>query len=145
MKSCENAIGRRNTATSFVSRVVTSSPALEASPPGNTFSRRQLLTRLTCFSAALAAAPAVAANPPLPRRQHCGEQLLALAECQKALDALPSEADCPTLKDLHERYCNRPIHKKIVPTTRSGRTVDVAVFQTGKIGADRVAVLIHGV
>ena len=69
---------------------------------------------------------------------------MALGEYEKELNALPSEADCPMLKDLHHRYSKRPIQKKLVPAARAGHTVNMAVFQTGNVGADRVAVLIHG-
>jgi pimeloyl-ACP methyl ester carboxylesterase len=109
------------------------------------FSRRRLLGGLGCCVAALAAAPALAAKPPLPRCGKGAEQLLALGEYEKALNALPSEADCPELKNLRDRFFSRPIHKKRIPATRGGHKVDVAVFQAGKIGADRVVVFVHGV
>jgi pimeloyl-ACP methyl ester carboxylesterase len=70
--------------------------------------------------------------------------MLALGEYENALNALPREADCPTLKELHERYSRRPMVKRIIPATRAGRTVNVALFQTGKIGAERLVVFVHG-
>lgn len=145
MKTWGNSKESRESATGQVSVVATPSTALASSPPVRTFSRRQLLARLTFFSATLAAAPALAAKPSPPRCERGAEQLLALGEYEKALNALPSEADCPTLKDLHERYSRRPIQKKLVPATRGDYTARLAVFRTGKVGADRVAVLIHGI
>jgi pimeloyl-ACP methyl ester carboxylesterase len=70
--------------------------------------------------------------------------MLALGEYERALNALPREADSPELKCLHDQYARRPIQKKLVPATRAGHTVSVAVFQTGQPAADRVTVLLHG-
>lgn len=71
--------------------------------------------------------------------------MLALAEYEKALNALPNEADCSVLRELHARYSSRAIRKKVFPATRGGRTANVVVFQTGKAGADRVVVFVHGI
>jgi len=145
MNTWKRCIEDRQIAEPPVRRLATSNPAPETAPSATTFSRRRLLARLGFFTATLAAAPAMAAKPPLPHGAKGAEQLMALAEYEKALNALPREADCPLLKDLHERYSRRPIHKKVVPTTRNGRAANIAVFQTGKVGADRVAVLVHGI
>ncbi len=118
--------------------------APQTAPSGTSLTRRGLLARLGLFTATLAVAPALVAKSPLPRSPKGAEQLMALQEYERLLDALPSEADCPVLNKLRQRYSSRPIEKRIVPATRSGRTAEIAVFQTGKIGADRVAVLVHG-
>jgi len=144
MKNWNKYVGSRDTAKTLVSVLATSSAALETAPSATTFSRRRLLARLGLFTATLAAGPALAAQPPRPRRDKGGEQSMALQEYEKELNALPSEADLSVLKDLHERYSKRPIQKKLVPAARAGHTVNMAVFQTGNVGADRVAVLIHG-
>ncbi len=78
-------------------------PDLDGARLAGKLSRRQLLSRLGIFSATRAAARAMAAKPSLPCCEKGAEQLLALGEYQKVLQALPSEADCPRLKDLHER------------------------------------------
>ncbi len=109
------------------------------------FNRRRLLGGLGFCAAALAAAPALATQLPLPRCGKGAEQLLALGEYEKAFNALPSEADCPELRDLRDRFLSRPIQKKLVPAARAGHTVDVAVFQAGKVGAHRVVLFVHGV
>ena len=119
-------------------------PALGTAPFATAISRRQLLGRLGLFAATLTAAPALAANPPRPHCAKGAEQLMALREYEAALNALPSEADCPVLQELRRCYDSRPIQKKLVPATRGGRTARVAVFQTGHLGAHRVAVLLHG-
>ncbi len=119
-------------------------PDLDGARLAGKLSRRQLLSRLGIFSATLAAARAMAAKPSLPCCDKGAEQLLALGEYQKVLQALPSEADCPRLKDLHERYSRRPIQKKVVRANRGGHAANLAVFQTGKLGANHVDVFIHG-
>ena len=144
MKNWKKYVGSRDTAKTPVNAPATSSAALETAPSATAFSRRRLLARLGLFTATIAAAPALAAQPPRPPCARGAEQLMALREYEKQLNALPSEADCPVLKDLHRRYSKRPIQKKLVPAARAGHTVNMAVFQTGKVGADRVAVLIHG-
>jgi pimeloyl-ACP methyl ester carboxylesterase len=116
-----------------------------AAPFAATFSRRRLLAQLGAFTAALAAVPALAAKPPLPQCEKGAQQSMALAEYEKALDTLPSEADCPKLKELHDLYNSRPRHTSLVPATRKGQTVNMAVVRTGKLGAGRVTVLVHGV
>ena len=128
-------------------RYIESRPSAKArvSPLATSFSRRRLLAGLASFAATLTAAPVFAAKPPLPHCAKGAEQLIALREYEKALNALPSEADNPILKRLHEHYLSRPMRKKMVSATRAGRTVNLAVFQTGQIGADRVAVFVHGV
>ena len=145
MKTKEHLIGGREGARRLAGGAATSSPALDSSLGARSFSRRQLLARLGVFSATLAATSAIAAKPSRPHCEKGAEQLLALGEYEKALYALPREADCNILKDLHERYSRRPIHKKLVRATRGGHTANLAVFRTGKVGSDRVAVLIHGV
>ena len=144
MKNWNKYVGSRDTAKSLVSVLATSSAALETAASVTTFSRRRLLARLGLFTATMAAAPALAAQQARPRCAKGAEQLMALREYEKELNALPSEADCPVLKELHDRYSQRPIQKKLVPAARAGHTVNMAVFQTGNVGADRVAVLIHG-
>jgi pimeloyl-ACP methyl ester carboxylesterase len=103
-----------------------------------------MLARLGVIAASAVAAPSALAKPALPRCEKGGEQLVALRDYERALDALPREADCPVLKDLHERYATRPVRSKLIPTSRAGHAVNLAVFQTGKLGADSVVVLIHG-
>lgn len=144
MKTRQNWIEDRVAAVLRTCVPTVAGPALEPAPAANAISRRRLLVRLGFLSATLAAAPALAAKPSVPHCEKGAEQLMALADYDKALNALPLEADCPELKDLHERYSRRPMKQKIIPTTRSGRTVNLAGFQTGKLGADRVAVLLHG-
>ena len=144
MKTCQPASVSPERAEPRVSPLATADPASTSVPATTTFSRRRLLARLGLFTAAVTASPALAALPTRPRCEKGGQQLMALTEYERALDALPREADCPVLKDLHARYSSRPIHKETIPATRKGQTVNLAVFQTGKLGADRVAVLIHG-
>jgi pimeloyl-ACP methyl ester carboxylesterase len=150
MKHWNKYVGSRDTAKTLVSVLATSSAAPGTAPSATTFSRRRLLARLGLLTATIAAAPALAAQPPRPRCDKGAEQLMALREYEKALAALPSEADSPVLKDLHERYSKLRIQKKMIPATRldpvtrARHTVNMAVFQTGKVGADRIAVLIHG-
>lgn len=144
MKTWKQCIASHEDTTAPASTLAPLGPALRNAPSATAFSRRRLLARLGLLTATIATAPALAAPPPRPRCEKGAEQLRALLEYEKALNALPSEADSPLLKGLHQRYSSRPIQRKLVPATRAGHTVNLAVFQTGKVGAERVAVLIHG-
>ena len=116
-----------------------------AARPATRFNRRQMLARLGLFTAAATAAPSVLAKTPLPHCEHGGEQLMALADYQQALDALPREADCPVLRELHARYASRPIEPQDIPVTRAGRTANLAVWRTGRLGAPHVIAFVHGI
>jgi pimeloyl-ACP methyl ester carboxylesterase len=144
MKTWNQHLASQERTQSLARTPATASLALESAPCTTTLSRRRWLARLGLFTATLAAAPALAAKPPRPFKDKAGEQTMALREYEKELNTLPSEADSPILSDLHRRYTSRRIHKQLVPAARGGHTANIAVFQTGHVGADRVAVLLHG-
>ena len=117
---------------------------LETAPSTTAIGRRQLLARLGLFTATLTAAPALAAKPTPPHCGKAGEQMLARIEYEKALNALPSEAELPLLRDLHERYSRRQLGHKPVPAVRAEHTANLEVYRNGQASAGRVTVLVHG-
>src|ERR1019366_9263856 len=76
MKNWNKYAGSRDTAKTLVRVLATSSGALGTAPSATTFSRRRLLARLGLFTATIAAAPALAAQPPRPRCDKGADQLM---------------------------------------------------------------------
>jgi pimeloyl-ACP methyl ester carboxylesterase len=132
------------TATHLSSPLGRPTPAAAVKSSSASCCRRRFLSRFGLIAATLAAAPAQAAKAPIPHCEKGAAQVMALGDYEKTLNALPREADCPSLKRLHECFCGRPIVKRMVPAARAGHTVNIAVFRTGNTAADRVVVFVHG-
>jgi pimeloyl-ACP methyl ester carboxylesterase len=121
----------------------TTTPSAQAFLGRHLITRKAALSTFSLLATCLSATVAVAASPKPPACEKGAPQLVQWFEYEKALNALPREADCPDLAGLRAAYNKLPATTKFFSTTRGGLTARLALRQVGA-PKPRVSVLVNG-
>ncbi len=121
----------------------TTTKSAEAPLGRGLITRRAALAALGLLATFPAATVARAAVPKPPACEKGGERLVRWLEYEKALQALPGEAECAELARLRKDYDQLRVTTNSFSTTRGGQIVRLAVTQVGA-PQPSVCVLVHG-